>query len=402
MIHVEQCVFHELSDVPARQGVEGLVTVATHVDEASGSQLREVLGHARRIDEEMRGQLIDGVLAVQQGPHDSKPGVVGHQLECVNRQIELTLGRFDKYLRSHAGYPNTWRRLRWGWYSTNRHPCRESPNPDGSRLTGVEKRCDVERSIQGVRTASEVSVLEYSSIQLNRSTVRPREFKDGIFGQLARVGAAFSSPKRMEIIDLLSQGPRTVESIAATTSMSVANTSRHLGVLRTNGLVSSRREGLYGVYRLADESVAIGYQALRTLAESRLAEVRQLAEAFFGEVDGAEPVGIDELLARAEAGDVTVVDVRPRLEFEAGHLPGAISIPLDELTNRLVEIDRDHTVVAYCRGPYCVMSAQAVAQLREAGIDALRLAGGPLEWRASGLDIVSNTENESALSISSN
>lgn len=247
-----------------------------------------------------------------------------------------------------------------------------------------------------------ISVLVYSSNQLNRSTVRPREFKDGIFEQLARVGAAFSSPKRVEIIDLLSQGPRTVESIAATTAMSVANTSRHLGVLRTSGLVSSRREGLYVVYRLADESVAIGYQALRTLAESRLAEVRQLADAFFGEVDGAEPVGIEELIARAEAGDVTVVDVRPRLEFEAGHLPGAISIPLDELTDRLVEIDRDHTVVAYCRGPYCVMSAQAVAQLREAGIDALRLSGGTLEWRASGLDVVSNPVNETALSISSN
>ncbi len=232
--------------------------------------------------------------------------------------------------------------------------------------------------------------------------MKPREFKDGIFEQLARVGAAFSSPKRMEIIDLLAQGPRTVESIAATTSMSVANTSRHLGVLRTSGLVSSHREGIYVVYRLADESVATGYQALRALAEARLAEVRQLAEAFFGQVDGAEPVGIEELLTRAEAGDVTVIDVRPRLEFEAGHLPGAISIPLDELPVRLAEIDHVHTVVAYCRGPYCVMSAHAVAQLREAGIDALRLAGGPLEWRASGLDIVSNTDNESAMSISSN
>lgn len=232
--------------------------------------------------------------------------------------------------------------------------------------------------------------------------MKPREFKDGIFEQLARVGAAFSSPKRVEIIDLLAQGPRTVESIAAVTGMSVANTSRHLGVLRTSGLVSSHREGLYVVYRLAEESVGIGYQALRTLAESRLAEVRQLAEAFFGEVDGAEPVGIEELLARVQVGDVTVIDVRPRLEFEAGHLPGAISIPLDELPGRLVEIDHDHTVVAYCRGPYCVMSAQAVAQLREAGIDARRLAGGPPEWRATGLDIVSNPDNETSMSISSN
>lgn len=218
--------------------------------------------------------------------------------------------------------------------------------------------------------------------------MRPRDFKDGMFEQLSRVGAAFSSPKRVEIIDLLAQGPRSVESIAGVTSMTVANTSRHLGILRTAGLVASRRDGLYVVYRLADPTVVTGYRALRALAESRVAEVRQLAEAFFGPIDGAEPVGIEELLARAQTGDVTVIDVRPRLEYEAGHLPGAISIPLEELSERMSEIDGEREVVAYCRGPYCVLSAEAVAQLRRAGRVARRLAAGPLEWGAHGLPVV--------------
>jgi rhodanese-related sulfurtransferase/DNA-binding transcriptional ArsR family regulator len=232
--------------------------------------------------------------------------------------------------------------------------------------------------------------------------VEPRDFKDAIFEQLSRVGAAFASPKRVEIVDLLAQGPRTVESIAGVTGMTVANTSRHLGVLRTSGLVASRRDGLYVIYRLADASVVTGYQALRTLAESRLVEVRQLAEAFFDAVDGASPVGIEELLAKAQAGDVTVIDVRPRLEYEAGHLPGAISIPLQELPKRMSELDRDHGVVAYCRGPYCVLSAQAVTQLRKAGRVAQRFLGGPLEWRAAGLPVVSGPSGNEASAVAVN
>jgi rhodanese-related sulfurtransferase len=217
--------------------------------------------------------------------------------------------------------------------------------------------------------------------------VEARKFKDGMFEQLARVGGAFSSPKRLEIIDLLAQGARSVESIASATGMTVANTSRHLGVLRNSGLVTSHRDGLFAMYRLADDAVVTGYQALRVLAESQLAEVRHLAEAFFGDVDGADPVGLDELLARSDSGDVVVVDVRPRLEYEAGHLPEAINIPLDELAHHLAEFDRHTTVVAYCRGPYCVLAAQAVAQLRGAGLEAMRLDGGPLEWSAAGLPL---------------
>ena len=218
--------------------------------------------------------------------------------------------------------------------------------------------------------------------------MEPRDFKDSIFEQLARVGAAFSSPKRVEIIELLAQGERTVESVAVATGMSVANTSQHLGILRSSGLVSSRREGLYAFYRISEDSVVMTFHALRSLAESRLAEVRQLAAAFFDEVDGAEPIGIEDLLLRVASDDVVVVDVRPRLEYEAGHLPGAVSIPLEELPARLGEIDGDRSVVAYCRGPYCVMSAEAVTQFRRAGVDAQRLIGGPLEWREVGLPIV--------------
>jgi rhodanese-related sulfurtransferase len=217
--------------------------------------------------------------------------------------------------------------------------------------------------------------------------VHDREFKDTIFEQFARVAAAFGSPKRVEIVDLLSQGERTVESIAEATGMLVANTSQHLQVLRNAGMLTSRRDGLHVVYRVADDSVVTGYRAVRTLAEARIGEVRQLAEAFFGDVDGADPVGVMELLKRSKAGEVIVVDVRPRLEFEAGHLPGAISIPLDELSQRISELNPDTAVVAYCRGPYCVLAAQAVAQFRAAGLHAERLAAGPPDWHAAGVPI---------------
>jgi rhodanese-related sulfurtransferase len=230
-----------------------------------------------------------------------------------------------------------------------------------------------------------------------------REFKDSIFEQFARVAAAFGSPKRVEIVDLLSQGERTVESIASATGMTLANTSRHLQVLRNAGMVASRREGLYVTYRVADDSVVAGYRGLRTLAESRVGEIGRLAEAFFGQVDGAEPVRVDELLARSAAGEVVVVDVRPRVEFDAGHLPGALSIPLDELSHRLSELDPDTSVVAYCRGPYCVLAAQAVAQLRAAGLRAERLAAGPPDWRAAGLPLtvgsMTSTQKQSTAEV---
>jgi rhodanese-related sulfurtransferase len=224
-----------------------------------------------------------------------------------------------------------------------------------------------------------------------------REFKDAIFEQLARVATAFASPKRMELIDLLAQGERTVESLADAANMTVANTSRHLQVLRNAGLVASRKEGLYVFYRVADESVVDGYRQLRILAESRVAEVRQLSEAFFGEVDGAEPVGFEELLTRSRSGEVVVVDVRPTIEFNAGHLPGAISLPLEELSTRIAELDPDRGVVAYCRGPYCVLAAKAVKELRAAGLQAQRLGGGPPDWRAAGLGLATGPDSGEVL-----
>lgn len=218
-----------------------------------------------------------------------------------------------------------------------------------------------------------------------------RDFKSAIFEQLARVGAALGSAKRLEIIDVLAQADRSVEAIAEATAMTVANASRHLQVLRQAGLVTARREGNFVSYRIADETVLEGYRALRHTAESRIADVRQLATAFFQEVDGAHSIGIDELLNLSRDGEVVIVDVRPRVEFNAGHLLGALSIPLEELSQRLDELDRDTAVVAYCRGPYCVFAAEAVAQLRRAGLQAHRLSDGPLEWDRSRVPVTTAT-----------
>lgn len=208
-----------------------------------------------------------------------------------------------------------------------------------------------------------------------------REFKDGVFGHFARVGAALGNGKRVEIIDVLAQGERSVEDLAHEVSASVGNTSRNLQILAAAGLVSRRVEGSSRVYRLADPTVLRAYQALVAVAEARIAEVSALASAFFGEVDGARPVSLAELQA-AMAGDeqLTLIDVRPEREFVNGHVPGAVNIPLAEMAERLAELPRDTPVVAYCRGPYCVMAAAAVHQLREAGFPAARLEVGWPDW----------------------
>jgi rhodanese-related sulfurtransferase/DNA-binding transcriptional ArsR family regulator len=217
--------------------------------------------------------------------------------------------------------------------------------------------------------------------------MKGREFKDAVFEQFARVAAAFASPKRIEIIDVLAQGERNVETLAAETGLSVANTSRHLQVLKASGLVASRKEGLQVFYRLADPKVLAGYRVLRLLAEERLAELDRLVRDYFSGVDGMEPVGRAELLQRARSGEVVVVDVRPREEFEAGHITGALSIPLSLLEKRLSEIPTERDVVAYCRGPYCVLAAEAVRLLRRRGYRAFRLQEGYPEWRDGGLPV---------------
>jgi rhodanese-related sulfurtransferase len=214
-----------------------------------------------------------------------------------------------------------------------------------------------------------------------------REFKDRLFGQFARVGKALSSPRRLEIVDLLAQGERTVEEIAKETSMSVASASQHLQALKAARMVEARREGIYVHYRLADEDVFRTWQAVRALAESRLAEVDAVVEAYLVDRDALEAVDSSDLLERLRDGSVVILDVRPEEEYRAGHIPGALSVPVDALEAALKTLPRDREVVAYCRGPYCVFSDEAVAFLRARGYRARRLRQGLPDWRAAGMPV---------------
>jgi rhodanese-related sulfurtransferase len=216
-----------------------------------------------------------------------------------------------------------------------------------------------------------------------------REFKDRLFEQFARVGKALSSPKRLEIVDLLAQGERPVEEIARETAMSVASASQHLQALKAARMVESRREGLYIHYRLADEDVFRTWQAVRALAESRLAEVDRVVEAYLEDRDALEAVDATELMERLSDGSVVVLDVRPGEEYRAGHIPGALSVPVDALEAALQTLPTDRELVAYCRGPYCVFSDDAVALLRARGYRARRLRQGLPDWRAGGMPVES-------------
>jgi rhodanese-related sulfurtransferase len=216
-----------------------------------------------------------------------------------------------------------------------------------------------------------------------------RELKNRLYEQFARVGGALASPARLELLDVLAQGERSVEVLAERATLSVANASRHLQVLREAGLVEARKQGLRVYYRLAEPGVYDLLQALRALAERRLAEVDRIVAAYVGHRDELEPVTRPELLERTRSGRVVVLDVRPAEEFEAGHVPGAVSIPIDELEERLGELPRSKEVVAYCRGPYCVWSHRAVETLRAAGRKARRLVDGFPEWSAEGRPVES-------------
>ncbi len=215
-------------------------------------------------------------------------------------------------------------------------------------------------------------------------TAPQRRFKDSIYEQFARIGKAISAPKRLELLELLCQGPRTVEALAEQAAISVANASQHLRVLRAARLVDAEKKGLYVEYRLADDEVCRFFFALRGLAESRLAEVQRVARDYFDERGSMEGVEGEELLRRVKAGEVTVLDVRPVEEFRAGHIPGALSIPLGQLKARLEELPKGRDVVAYCRGPYCVMAVEAVELLRKKGFEAHRMEQGVVDWRARG------------------
>lgn len=211
-----------------------------------------------------------------------------------------------------------------------------------------------------------------------------RRFKDAIYEQLSRLGKAVSAPKRVELLELLCQGPRTVEALAEQTSSSVANVSQHLQVLRAARLVDAQKQGLHVEYRLADDEVSQFFFSLRGLARSRLAEVQHVAREYFEARGAMEPVEGDELLRRVKSGAVTVLDVRPEEEFRAGHIPGALSIPVGQLAARLKELPKGREVVAYCRGPYCVMAVEAVELLRKKGFKANRMEQGVVDWRARG------------------
>jgi rhodanese-related sulfurtransferase len=214
-----------------------------------------------------------------------------------------------------------------------------------------------------------------------------REFKDRLFEQFARIGKALASPKRLEILDLLAQGERTVEEIARETAMPVANASQHLQALKSARMVESRREGLYAYYRLADEGVFRTWQAVRALGETRLAEIDRLVETFLEDRDALEAVSTAALMERLSDGSVVVLDVRPEQEYRAGHIPGAISLPVDALEAALQTLPKDKEIVAYCRGHYCVFSDEAVTLLRSRGYRARRLAEGLPDWRAKGLPV---------------
>ena len=218
-----------------------------------------------------------------------------------------------------------------------------------------------------------------------------RRFKDAIYEQFARVTKAAGNPHRIELLELLAQGPRTVEALARLADMSVANTSHHLQELKAANLVETRKSGLYVTYRLADASVGNLLLALRRVAEGRLLEVERITREFLAENAMLEPVDEEALRRRVRKGEVTLLDVRPPEEFETAHIPGAVSVPLPELARRLSTLPRKREVVAYCRGPYCVLAVEAVKQLRARGFRASRLGDGVLDWAARGLDVATSS-----------
>jgi rhodanese-related sulfurtransferase/predicted transcriptional regulator len=211
-----------------------------------------------------------------------------------------------------------------------------------------------------------------------------REFKNNLYGQFARIGKALSNPHRLEILELLAQAERTVDSLATEIGLSLANTSQHLQALRQATLVDSRKEGLFVFYRLSDPAVFDLSKAIRTVAEHQLSDLERLVRQHFRDRSDAEPVEMDELLKRARSSKIVVLDTRPPNEYAAGHIAGAISVPVDDLQRRLRQLSKEKEYVAYCRGPYCVYADRAVEILRSHGRRARRLREGFPEWRAAG------------------
>jgi len=214
-----------------------------------------------------------------------------------------------------------------------------------------------------------------------------RDFKDRLYGLFARIGKALSNPNRLEILELLAQGERTVDSLATEIGASLANTSQHLQALRQAALVDGRKDGLFVFYRLSDPAVFALSKAIRTVAEHQVADLDRLVREHFGDRADAELVEMNELLKRARSSKVVVLDTRPPTEYAAGHIAGALSVPIDDLQRRLRQLPKEKEYVAYCRGPYCVYADRAVEILRSHGRRARRLREGFPEWRAAGLPV---------------
>lgn len=219
-----------------------------------------------------------------------------------------------------------------------------------------------------------------------------REAKSALYEQFARMGKGLSSPKRLELLDLLSQGERSVEALASVAGLGLSTASMHLQTLKEAGLIASRRKGVFIYYRLAGQDVGALFSMLREVATAHLAEINRAAIEYLGESphDLAEEVERSDLLRRVRAGEVVVLDVRPTLEYEAGHIPGAVSVPLEELEKFLAKIAKDEELVVYCRGAYCVLAYDAVRSLKANGHNARRLHEGMLEWRLAGLPVESS------------
>ena len=214
--------------------------------------------------------------------------------------------------------------------------------------------------------------------------MKQNTFKSDLFTQFARVGKALSNANRLELLEFLAQGSRSVESLANVAKLSIANTSQHLQLLRQSGLVISRKEGLKVYYSLSGDDVIALLDSLRDVAERHLSDVDKLVNTYLTAKDNLEPIPAKELLEKVKQDLITVLDVRPKEEFDAGHVLGAINIPVEELEQHLQQFDPTQEIVAYCRGPHCILAFDAVAQLREKGFQARRLENGYPEWKVAG------------------
>lgn len=220
--------------------------------------------------------------------------------------------------------------------------------------------------------------------------MKPNTFKSDLFTQFARVGKALSNANRLELLEFLAQGSRSVESLANVAKLSIANTSQHLQQLRQSGLVISRKEGLKVYYSLSGDDVIALLDSLRDVAERHLSDVDKLVNTYLTAKDRLDPIPANELVEKVKQDLVTILDVRPIEEYNAGHVPGAINIPIEELQQHLKDFEPGQEVIAYCRGPHCILAFDAVAQLRQEGLEARRLENGFPEWKVAGLPVEDN------------